>query len=412
MLKEIELLLIAFILCISTVFAQSPTHTININQSYEIGAIYNMTGRYSTIDRPSAEGAIVAVDAINKQGGLLGRQVKLVLRDSKGDESLEKKIATEFAKDPNVNIMIGLNSTREVSDVAPILAAAHKIIITTGATSFGLVQQVPHYLFFICFSNNVQAAAAAEYVFEFLYKKSGAIFYDETRQYATELYQYFSERLKELGGEIVLTQTFAHDNYNIDKQIKALKALPKEPEFIYLAAGPTEGPAIIKQLRDAGYQGLIVGGDAFTAKKLLSVLGDTANNITYTTHGVINPEFTNLLPALMRQYLATQNFFKVFQDYYHRLPESVYAALGYDAVNLIAAAINRGQSFEVENIIKALHHLDPFVGVTGKISYVNGQTVPIKTVSIIQIENGKPSFIGNWIPVKVPEYKEPSSNNN
>jgi len=390
-------------------------HAQNQNTSFknatpiEIGAIFNLTGTESPLDIPSAQGAKLAVHEINQQGGILGHPLHLIIKNAQTNYKTTEKIATEFAKDPKISVVIGLNSTDFVLKAAPILAKVHKLFISTGATSAELTQLVPKYLFLTCFDNRVQAAAAAEYAYRFLDYSTAGIIYDDSLIYTKRIAHYFRDSFLHEKGQILLTEKFSHadcnfktDHCDIQKLVKALHQLKTPPQCIYLAVGPTEAGIMIKELRNAGYHGAIIGSDTYDSDLILKLAGKSADNVSYMTHGVINTEFSQLLPALMRQYLATLKFIKLYQDYYHHDPKSVFAALGYDAISLVNAAINQSNGFTSKDILNGLHDLDNFVGVTGKLDYVDRQTVPIKTVSIIRIENSKARFLGNWIPSSLP----------
>ena len=83
-------------------------------------------------------------------------------------------------------------------------------------------------------------------------------------------------------------------------------------------------------------------------------------------------------------------------------PENAFAALGYDAVGLIADAIKRAGSDDAKAIRDAIAATNGYVGVTGTISYPNGARVPAKTVTMIAIKAERPQLAAevepSWIP--------------
>lgn len=88
-----------------------------------------------------------------------------------------------------------------------------------------------------------------------------------------------------------------------------------------------------------------------------------------------------------------QSFVAAYEAEYGRRPENAFAALGYDTMNLIADAIRRAGSTEPAAIRDALAATQGFQGVTGVISYPEGQRKPIKSVTIIQVQDGVYSFV-------------------
>src|SRR6185295_13283257 len=113
---------------------------------------------------------------------------------------------------------------------------------------------------------------------------------DKGVEYTTLLGQYFKARFTELGGTIVLEDTYEDDATDFSAQITKLKALSEQPSFYYIAAMPYNvGPAV-KQLREAGLTGPVVGGDGYDTPDLVAVAGDSANDVYFTTHALMDKD--------------------------------------------------------------------------------------------------------------------------
>ena len=101
-----------------------------------IGALYNLTGGQENLDRPSSQGAQLAVEEANRAGGVLGRPVKLILHDG---QTRPKLIAHEtvelFRQEPALAGLIGFSDTDMVLAAAPVAAKYRRAFLTSGATS-------------------------------------------------------------------------------------------------------------------------------------------------------------------------------------------------------------------------------------------------------------------------------------
>jgi branched-chain amino acid transport system substrate-binding protein len=196
-----------------------------------------------------------------------------------------------------------------------------------------------------------------------------------------------------LGGTIILEDTYADDATDFSAQITKLRALSTQPDFYYVAAMPYNvGPAVL-QMRQAGIDGPIVGGDGYDTPDILSVAGDSANNVYFTTH------------ALMDSDLGTDGIKKFIADYtaeYGHAPENAFAALGYDSMNLLADAITRAGSTDASAIQKAMLETKDFPGITGAITFANGSHIPQKGVTLIKIDGGKFTLGAEVVPEVVP----------
>ena len=145
--------------------------------------------------------------------------------------------------------------------------------MTSGATSPKLPEQVPDYLYLACFGDNVQAAAAAEFSITTLKAKSVYFLVDKGMEYTLLLGKYFKERFVELGGKVVLEDTYQTGDKDFSAQITKLKGVKAQPDILFISAGPDDIGTIVKQFRDAGVKKPIMGGDGYDTPLLVQVAG-------------------------------------------------------------------------------------------------------------------------------------------
>jgi branched-chain amino acid transport system substrate-binding protein len=125
----------------------------------------------------------------------------------------------------------------------------------------------------------------------------------------------------------------------------------------------------------------------------VSVAGDSANNVFFTTHALMDPELGTE---------GIQAFITAYTDAYGHAPENAFAALGYDAMKLLADAIERAGSTDAAAIQQALEATTDFPGITGTITFANGDHIPQKGVTIIQIVDGQFTLVEEVVPEAVP----------
>jgi len=167
--------------------------------------------------------------------------------------------------------------------------------------------------------------------------------------------------------------------------------MPEKPDFIFSSSLAEEIGLILKQLRQAGINLPVVGGDGYDSPLLIEVGGDAANNTYFTTHAFVGEGASPKVKAFSDAYKkATGNE-----------PENAFAPLGYDTVKLMADAIKRAGEPDPAKIRDALAATSGLEGVTGTITYRPGISVPDKSVSVIGVKDGKlfladeaaPSFV-------------------
>jgi branched-chain amino acid transport system substrate-binding protein len=356
--------------------------------SLTIGAVYNLHGYQDTLDVPSWHGASLAVEEVNRNKGLLGRQVTLILVDGMSEPgTIARETAALLERDPAIPALMGLSDTDMVLAAAPVAAVMKRLFLTSGATSPRLPGQVPEYLFLACFGDNVQAAAAAESAWNDLGSRKAAILYAADNTYTDLLQRYFRERFAGLGGEIV--------------SIRSYPANPPDPviagmagaDLVFLAtSSPEESLAMIRQLRDAGVDAPIFGGDSYDAEQLWQQHPEIGD-VYFTTHAYLgegNPD-----PVV-------QQFRHAYAQAYNGQQPDAFSALGYDTARLLMTAIAEAGSVEPGTVRSALSSIREFNGVTGAMHYPAGSRIPLKSVTILRIDRGHLQLFRQFVPARVP----------
>jgi branched-chain amino acid transport system substrate-binding protein len=358
----------------------------------KLGGGFALTGDESALDLPAANGAKLAVKEINAAGGVNGSQIDFIVHDSQYKMDVTAQTAKQFVEQDKVPLFIGYTDTDSVLASGPTFQAASIPFITVGATSPKIPSQVGDMMFLACFGDNVQAAVGAEYSYN-TFGHNAYFLWDKGVEYTTLLGGYFKSRFTELGGTIALEDSYDDKATDFSAQITKIKALSPQPDFYYVAAMPYNIGPLVKQFRDAGITGPIVGGDGYDTPDLVKVAGAAADNVYFTTH------------ALMDATGGTDGIKKFITDYkaeYGNDPENAFAALGYDTVYLMVDAIKRAGSTDSAAVKSAIEATKDFPGITGKITFSADSHVPQKGVTVIAVKGGKFTLGAEVVPEKVP----------
>ncbi len=374
------------------------TSTISVAQSpaagepWRIGGGFGITGEMSSLDQPAEQGALLAVKEINAAGGVLGAPLELVIHDSQTDMVVAAQTARQFVEEDHVKAFVGYSDSDSVIATAPTFQAAGIPYITVGATSPKLPSQLGDQVFLAAFGDNVQAAAGAEYALE-QFGGNAYLLWDKGQEYTTLLGQYFKDAFGAAGGTIVLEDSYEDDATDFSAQIAKVAALAEQPDFYYIAAMPHNIGTAVKQFRDAGLTGPIVGGDGYDTPDLLTVAGAAANDVYFTTHALMDAQGgTEGIKAFMAAYEAE----------YGHAPENAFAALGYDSIKLLADAITRAGGMDGAALKSAIETTSGFPGVTGAITFTPEEHVPQKGVTIIAVKDGAFTLGAEVVPDAVP----------
>jgi branched-chain amino acid transport system substrate-binding protein len=352
-----------------------------------IGAIYNLNGAQMSLDLPSSEGAQLAVDRANKSGGVLGRRVSLKVIDGQSTPRYITEVTGNLLeKEPGIVGLIGLSDTDMMLAAAPVAARYRKVFLTSGATSPRLPAEVPEYLFLACFGDNVQAAAGAEWAYRTLKAQDVAVIFNADTVYTRLLHGYFETRYRQLGGKVLSVQPYTLADFKVN--VESLR----KADLVFLSAYPDDVTTVVPLLRKAGVTAPILGGDGLDIGDGWKNIPQT-RNVYFTTHAYLGADNLDL---------TVQRFRKLFAEAYPKKEPDAFTALGYDAANLMIAAIEKADSTAPGAVRKALAGTSDFHGVTGTITYRGGSRIPSKSVTIMRIDGGRERFVGNILPESVP----------
>ena len=353
----------------------------------KLGALYNLTGGMSSIDAPALNGAKLQAKLINDKGGLLGKKIEAMGIDTKTDQ----KAAAPGAKKPlpgKVIAALGYGVPSFVAAPAPLFQEKGTPFVTSGATHPMLPKWVGNCMFMVPFGDDDQSFAIAEYTVNKLKAKNVVVWTDNSMDFTKALSKFYKERIQQLGGKIVLEDFFMMGDKDFSAQIARLKSANPKAEAVFISAIPNEAGLTVKQIREAGLALPIVSGDGFDTELVTTVPGaKLANDVYFSTHTYRE----DTRPEVVA-------FVQAYEKEYKRPPENAFAALGFDAVGLIADAIKRAGKTEGKALREALAATKGFKAVTGEITYSRPTGVPMKGVSIISVKAGKYKVEEVWFP--------------
>jgi branched-chain amino acid transport system substrate-binding protein len=362
-----------------------------------LGGAFSMTGWMAAYDAPPREGAQVAIDYINEQGGVLGRPLQLIEVDSETDPARAGEAAIELL-DRGAVVLI---TPCDFDIGAPVGIEAQRAgipAISTCATSPGFPGAVGDMMFMAAFGNNAQGAAAAEWAFEEQGWRTAYLVIDQAIDYTRSLGAYFRETWEELGGEIIGEDTYDFGDEDFSAQVSRMRALDVEPDFMYFSALVPDYGIALRQMRAAGLTFPVLAGDGVESELLVEVAGaDAANNSFFTTHGFVGEGGGDQAALFAERYEAR----------FGERPETSFHAIGWDTVHIIAAAIELAGSTDGAAVRDAMRQLTDVPGATGRtITYSPDWPtghVPQKSVAIIEVRDGAFELATWWDPARIPE---------
>lgn len=252
-------------------------------KTFKLGVNLELSGAVAAYGDVESDGIKLAVDEINKDGGIDGKKIEIVDKDNKSDNDEAASVSANLATNEKVVAQIGpATSGASKSSLANLTKAGVPMITPSGTDDSITVDgdKVQKYAFRSCFQDSFQGTILAQYADNKLNSKKAVILSDSSSDYAKGLSKAFKDEYK---GQIVDEENFVAG----DKDFQAILTNIKDKDFdvLYIPAYYTEAGLIVKQAREMGIKQAIVGADGFGDEKFVETAGaSNASNIYYTAH--------------------------------------------------------------------------------------------------------------------------------
>lgn len=341
---------------------------------WRVGAYFSLSGEDTAFGVDSREGIELAVDEINKAGGIKKKPMKVLFEDdkSKPDEA-NNKVLQLIDRDKVVALLGEVASSR--SRAGGIVANKKKIPMITPSSTNPDVTRIGPFVFRVCFTDDVQGQMGAEFVVNKLNKKKIGILFASDDLYSSGLAKEFRDYAKKLGAEIVVEKSFLKKETNFTTYIN--EVMSAKPDIIYAPIYYNAMVPIAQQAKAVGVKGdMFVGGDGWDSEVLMKDAGNEMEGAYFTNHYAPDVPWPK-----------AKEFLNKYQARFNRTPTSL-AAQAYDAAHLLADAIGRAKTDTPEGIRDAIAATKNFSGATGNIS-INAERNAEKPVVIVQIKDKK-----------------------
>ena len=341
----------------ATTAAAGASSEASSDKVFKIGGIGPVTGAAAVYGLAVKNGAQIAVDEINADGGINGYQIEFNFQDDEHDA--EKSVnAYNTLKDWGMQVLMGTVTSAPCVAVADKTNADNMFQITPSGSSVECAQN-PN-VFRVCFSDPDQGAASATYIAENKLAEKISVIYDSSDVYSSGIYEKFAAEAANQGLEIVDAEAFTADS-NKDFSTQLQKAKDAGADLVFLPIYYTEASLILKQADTMGYAPKFFGCDGMDG--ILTIEGfDTS-----LAEGLML-----LTPfAADAQDEKTQAFVSAYKEAYGDTPNQ-FAADAYDVVYAIYQAAVAGgingdmDASDICDALKAQFTSMTFDGLTGE----------------------------------------------
>lgn len=341
-------------------------------KEFVIGGLGPLTGAAASYGISVKNGAEIAIEEINKAGGVkVGDDSYKLRMEFEDDEADEAKAVTGYNALMDKKIDGFLGAVTSGSNLA-IVDQSHEDGIFQ-VTPSGSAKEITRNgnVLRVCFTDPLQGEKMAEHIKNELKLTKAAVIYNNSDDYSTGIYKAFVEKFQELGGSVVAEEAFQKGDVDFGTQLTKIKNT--DAEIIFVPAYYQDAAYITQQAKDREIALPFVGSDGWDG-----VLDKVTNKDAVEGAVFLSPFLANDPSA--------KDFTEAYKNAYKAVPDQ-FAADGYDAVYVFKVAIEKAQSIKSEKLYEVMTEIE-VDGLTGKMKF-DKDGEPQKEAKFVVIENGE-----------------------
>jgi len=345
----------------------------------KIGHVAPLTGSIAHLGKHNENGALLAVEEINKAGLTINGKkliLKLVLEDDAADPKTAIQVAQKLVDAKVVAVVGHLNSGTSIS-ASKTYSDAGITQVSPSATNPNYTKQGFKTTYRLVATDAEQGPALASYVANNLKAKAVAII-DDSTQYGKGLADEFEKTVKAAGITVLTRESSSEKATDFKAILNKVKA--GKPDVIMYGGTDTAGGLLAKQALELGIPAKIVGGDFMCSDNLAEFAGDAIKNVICSEAAM----------ALSRM-KAGPEFQKKYKERFN-IDVDIYAPFAYDAVYLIVDAMKRANSVEPTKILAVIPQTN-FEGLIGNIAFEDNGDLRDGIITIYDYQNKKKSVL-------------------
>jgi len=352
--------------------------------SIKVGAVLPLSGERVSYGRDALNGILSAVETINRRGGVDGRRIDLLVANNRSRPEGTLEAISDLDRKGVVAIVGPLDSDN--ARAAGPAAQERRIPLVLPAATLGEVTRAGEYVSRVCFTNEFQSRMIAHFALEFLRARSFAVVAEAGADYSLDLAERFARAVERMGGEVVLSGEYRAGQ----KDFGALAAtvVAAQPDAVFLPGYCVEVSRFLDEARERGLDVPVLGGDGWDVPRLVDKPRAGRAGDYFAAHFAADEPVK-----------AVTEFVECYRAKYGYAPHSL-AALGYDAVCLVADALERSSDQSRESLKNAVNSTRGFRGLTGTLS-LDANRNGVKSGVILKTTASGVEFIARVRPQEV-----------
>ncbi|MGO0576219.1 branched-chain amino acid ABC transporter substrate-binding protein [Ornithinimicrobium panacihumi] len=323
----------------------------------KLGMLAPFSGSEAAFGDYMKNGAQLAISEINEAGGIDGRKLELVVEDDACDATASVAAAQKLVT-AGVRASVGGYCSGATLPTIPVFKDAKIPMVIPAANSNAIVGQGA---FMINGTGAQQAEAGIKFATDLGVTKVATI--NDQTDYSKDLSDTFIADAEEAGNfEVVLDGAVNPDDKDFSANVKAV--IDADPEFVYWTGYYQAGGLLVRQLREAGYEGTILVGDGTVDAQFAEIAGDGFTDDVYGT-------FTKT-PDMLED---ADDWIAAYEEISGGDAPGPYSIQSYDAVRVVAEGIKKAGSTDGDAVNEAIAAIDGLELSSGPLKFTDEGTL-------------------------------------
>jgi branched-chain amino acid transport system substrate-binding protein len=381
LLKRLGILALATLL-VASCFSLS--RALAAGEPYSIGAVLSESGPGSSLGRPEADSVQLAVDEINKAGGVSGHPLKVTIVDDESNPTTAVN-AVRSLLDQKVIAIVGPSLTQTSLAVSPIVADAGVPMISLGSSAQIIEPAADHKWIFKVPITDIHMARLIQGALKKQNQLKVAVIYRDDDYGKTGL-THFEDAGKSVGIDVIDSEAIASTASDATTQLTHIKAA--NPQAVVVWTTLPSAATVIKSYRELSVPYPLYYSDGAATGVFLAQAGDALNG-AYIASLKIN--VADQLPPGDPQARLLRHYIDAFDQLYPKdAPVSIFGGFGYDSIYLLKTALQSAGTAQADKLRDALEHTT-YLGASGmfRISPSDHNGLAQDSTVLTKIDGGK-----------------------
>lgn len=325
-----------------------------------IGIWTSLTGASAIEGELIENGARLAAEQWNAKGGIKGRKIEFVVYDDQSTTEGAVTATTRLIENDKVDAIIGSNLSNAIVATANLIEEAGIPFVGSG-TGTAWTKCGYHYIFRGTVVNSFMNEGFVRVAAEEMGVKNAAFIWVETEngQTASAAIKEYCQKYN-----VNLAYEGTYQSSDTDFTAQVTNTIKANPDGVMLFGLANELSLIVKQLRQAGYNGYIYMAEAGASVDLIDVAGSAADGIIFTAAYVVPPEPAKATSELMKEML------EAYVAMYGEMPATDVAFRVYDGANLLFTAFeNAADMNDKDSVRDAFYNIKGYEGIAGTFDF-------------------------------------------